>query len=105
MREGASLCDPQRPDLITPARIEHLLDELVQDGECFACYNYLDYYFENSACFIRGRVYLNNASEMTLFGPFAHEVPLREVEDAAFEAAVMDFAQRRFANVKKGGET
>ena len=33
MSEGASLCDPQRPDLITPARIEHLLDELIQDGE------------------------------------------------------------------------
>lgn len=41
---------------------------------------------------------------MTLFGPFAREVLLREVEDPALEAAVMDFARRRFPIVKKGGE-
>ena len=104
MSEGASLCDPQRPDLITPARIEHLLDELIQDGECFARYNYLDYYFENPNCFMRGRVYLHKADEMTLFGPFARETLLREVEDPALEAAVMDYARRRFPTVKKGGE-
>lgn len=104
MREGASLCDPQRPDLITPARIEHLLDELIQDGECFARYNYLDCFFETPDCFMRGRVYLDDASEMTLFGPFARETLLREVEDPALEAAVMDYARRRFPTVKKGGE-
>ena len=103
MNEGAFLCE-QRPDLITPARIEHLLDEFTHEGECFARYNYLDYFFENSDCFMRGRVYLHDASEMTLFGPFAREVPLREVEDQALEAVVLDYAQRRFSTVKKGGE-
>lgn len=103
MSQEVFLCE-QRPDLITPVRIEHLLDESLHDGECFARYNYLDYYFESAACFIRGRVYLDNASEMTLFGPFAREVPLREVQDQALEAVVMDYAQRRFSTVKKGGE-
>ena len=103
MSEGAFLCE-QRPDLITPARIEHLLDEFTHEGECFARYNYLDYFFENPDCFMRGRVYLHDASEMTLFGPFAREVLLREVEDPALEAAVMDYARRRFPTVKKGGE-
>ena len=103
MSEGAFLCE-QRPDLITPARIEHLLDESIHEGECVARYNYLDYYFENPNCFMRGRVYLHKADEMTLFGPFARETLLREVEDPALEAAVMDFARRRFPTVKKGGE-
>ncbi len=97
-------CYEHRPDLIIPARIEHLLDEYVTDGECWARYNYLDYFFENPDCFMRGRVYLNDASEMTLFGPFAREVLLRRVEDPALEAAVMDYARRRFPTVKKGGE-
>ena len=103
MSEGAFLCE-QRPDLITPARIEHLLDEFTHEGECFARYNYLDYFFENPGCFMRGRVYLDDASEMTLFGPFAREVVLRRVEDPALEAAVMDYARRRFPTVKKGGK-
>ena len=103
MSEGAFLCE-QRPDLITPVKIEHLLDEFIHEGECFARYNYLDYFFENPGCFMRGRVYLDDASEMTLFGPFAREVVLRRVEDPALEAAVMDFARRRFPIVKKGGE-
>ena len=95
----------QHPDLITPARIEHLLDEIIIiNGECSARYNFLDYYFENSTGFMRGRVYLDDASKMTLFGPFAHEGPWREVEDQALEAAVMDYAQRRFSMVKKEGE-
>ena len=55
MSEGAFLCD-QRPDLITPVKIEHLLDEFIHEGECFARYNYLDYFFENPDCFMRGRV-------------------------------------------------
>lgn len=101
MSEGAFLCE-QRPDLISPARIEHLLDEFIHEGECFARYNYLDYVFENPDCFMRGRVYLHEASEMTLFGPFAREVLLREVEDPALEAAVMDYARRRFRTVTKG---
>lgn len=45
MSEGAFLCE-QRPDLITPVKIEHLLDEFIHEGECFARYNYLDYFFE-----------------------------------------------------------
>ena len=103
MSEGAFLCE-QRPDLITPVKIEHLLDEFIHEGESFARYNYLDYFFENPGCFMRGRVYLDDASEMTLFGPFAREVVLRRVEDPALEAAVMDYARRRFPTVKKGGE-
>lgn len=63
MSEGVFLCE-QRPDVIIPARIEHLLDEFTHEGECFARYNYLDYFFENSDCFMRGRVYLHDASEM-----------------------------------------
>ena len=51
---------------------------------------------------MRGRVYLHKADEMTLFGPFARETLLREVEDPALEAAVMDFARRRFRTVTKG---
>ena len=101
MSEGAFLCE-QRPDLITPVKIEHLLDEFIHEGECFARYNYLDYFFENPNCFMRGRVYLHKADEMTLFGPFARETLLREVEDPALEAAVMDFARRRFRTVTKG---
>lgn len=42
MSEGVFLCE-QRPDVIAPARIEHLLDEFTHEGECFARYNYLDY--------------------------------------------------------------
>ena len=31
MNEGAFLCE-QRPDLITPVKIEHLLDEFIHEG-------------------------------------------------------------------------
>ena len=41
---------------------------------------------------------------MTLFGPFAREALLREVKDPVLEAAVMDYARRRFPTVKKGAE-
>jgi hypothetical protein len=91
----------QRPDPILPVRIEHLVDEIIIEGKLSAFYNYLDYHFETDTAVMRGRVYLDTANEITLFGPFANARPLVNVEDPALEKAVRGYAERRFSSVKR----
>jgi len=91
----------QRPDPILPVKIEHLVDEVIIEGELSAFYNFLDYHFETETAVMRGRVYMETATEMTLFGPFRNALPLVDVEDTALEKAVRGYAERRFSSVRK----
>lgn len=91
----------QRHDPILHVRIEHLVDEIIIEGELSAFYNYLDYHFETETSVMRGRVYLENFTEMTLFGPFANRLPLVDIYDPDLEDAVRSYAERRFSSVKK----
>ncbi|WP_282029859.1 hypothetical protein [Paracoccus marcusii] len=91
----------QRPDLIVPTKIEHLVYEIIREEKLTTFNNYLDYHFETATSVMRGRVYLDTPTEMILFGPYAQGEQSVEIDDLVFEIAVTDYAQRRFPSVKR----
>lgn len=93
-------------DAITPARLEHLCDQIFIDGKLDQSYNYLSYDFVCDDVLVKARAYLDTISQVDLFGPYRHDIPAENQAplDMAFPAAVLDYLKRRFSLINALGK-
>ena len=93
-----------RSDPITPVDIGHHVEDIWTDergGELEQSYNFIDYHFERDAAYMRARTYLDEASSVTLFGPFGSRGSLDECPAPDLERDVKAYLRRRFRYMKR----
>ncbi len=93
-------------DAITPARLEHLCDQIFIDGKLTQSYNYLSYDFVCDDVLVKARAYLDAISQVDLFGPYRCNIPPENQTplDMAFPPAVLDYLKRRFSLINAFGK-
>jgi hypothetical protein len=88
-------------DPITPANIEHSIDEVWNGEKLEQRYNFLDYHFEIGGAYLRARAYVDEMHEVTLAGPFEREGSIQRVDAPEAEKAVLLYLRRRFPEVHR----
>jgi len=91
-------------DPISPVSIDHHVDEVWADkrgGTLREIYNFIDYHFEREGRYCRARMYLDDPSSVTVYGPFSARDSLSLVDDHQLEADVLGYLGRRFGDVKR----
>jgi hypothetical protein len=86
-------------DRIQPVRIEHLIDEVWNDGQLEQYYNFLVYQFERDGAYCHARSYADDFRDVTVYGPFEGQHSIEKVSRPDFENDVVRYLQRRFLNV------
>lgn len=91
-------------DPITPTDISHHVEQIWTDehgGELEQTYNFIDYHFERDAAYMRARTYLDEASSVTLHGPFVSRGSLEVCAAPDLERDVRAYLERRFRYLKR----
>jgi len=89
-------------DPITPVSIEHLCEEIFEDGELEQRYNYLSYVFERDGVRLLARAYLDTAWTVSLFPPHHVEGPADQfVEAPKMREDAIAYFKRRYGEIKE----
>jgi hypothetical protein len=88
-------------DAITPIEIEHSVDEIWDGSSLEQRYNYLDYHFELDGAYCRARAYIDDFSNVTLFGPFNQRGSISKIERPDLERAAIIYLAKRFPSVNR----
>ena len=91
----------EEDDPLTPARIEHLCEEIHADGVLEQKYNYLVYHFEMNGHYLRARAYLDEIDKVSIYGPFETAQACDAISDDEFETLAMGYLKRRFQIITK----
>ena len=85
-----------------PVRIEHRFAELIVDGRLEQRYNYIYYAFETEHAFYWARAYLEDANEVSVYGPFDLSTQKTRI-DSPLDPEVIAYLKRRYPIVKRLG--
>jgi len=91
----------QAEDRITPAQIEHSIDEIWVGDRLGERYNFLDYHFERGGHYCRARSYADDFGSVVLYGPFPERHSIEHIDSPDFERDVVDYLERRFPDVSR----
>jgi hypothetical protein len=89
-------------DTVAPSRLEHLCDQIIFDGKIEQQYNFLSYEFVCDDMLVCARAYLDDISEVSLFGPYRRDLPPENQVplSVAFPPSVLAYLQRRYRRLK-----
>ena len=87
-------------DDIEPVEIQHLVDEIIVEGELEQYYNYIDYHFEKFGAYCRARTYLDEIGTVSVLGPFSDRQSIDVIEAPNLWEEVMAYLKRRFVIIQ-----
>jgi hypothetical protein len=88
-------------DRITPVRISHHVDEIIDGDKLQERYNYLVYEFERDGLTVSARTYLDEVGAVAIFGPYRGRDTTVEIRAPKLEAEVVAYLQRRFSQIDR----
>jgi|SRR5215472_11922418 len=86
-------------DPVGPTAIEHRCEEVFSGDRLEQRYNYIVYHFDSDSGYFWARTYLDDATTVSLFGPFENRTTMKPI-DGLFDEAVLAYLKRRFRNVQ-----
>ena len=91
-------------DVISPALIDHNVDEVFAAGALQESFNFLDYHFEKDGRYMQARAYLDDIETVVIFGPYESDENPTPVADDAFRNDVVAYLKRRFSRIEEPSE-